>query len=196
VAETWKPITGYQGYEVSDAGQVRSYRARNGQPLPSTPHIIKPAPTRRGYLTVGLGNGRGHTKTYKVHRLVLTAFIGPPPDGCVACHNNGCNTDNRLVNLRWDTAAANVRDTLRHGTHRHAGNGEDHPNAMLTNAQAAMAKTMLAGGMSARRISEAMGITRKLVQNIKNGRSYRHVPPASPQTHDAAIVELTQEFSR
>lgn len=37
-----------------------------------------------------------------------------------ACHNNGDCTDNRLLNLRWDTVSANHLDKVIHGTHNHA----------------------------------------------------------------------------
>lgn len=56
----------------------------------------------------------------KVHRLVLEAFVGPCPGGCVGCHGNGDTTDNRLVNLRWDTPGANNRDKREHGTDHQA----------------------------------------------------------------------------
>ena len=52
-----------------------------------------------------------------VHRLVLTAFRGPCPEGLVGCHNNDVRTDNRLENLRWDTSSANVADSIVNGKH-------------------------------------------------------------------------------
>jgi hypothetical protein len=52
-----------------------------------------------------------------VHRLVLLAWVGPPPAGTEACHNNGMADDNRLVNLRWGTRSENTRDMVSHGTH-------------------------------------------------------------------------------
>jgi hypothetical protein len=52
-----------------------------------------------------------------VHQLVLEAFVGPRPRGMESCHNNGNQTDNRLVNLRWDTKSENNLDRVRHGTH-------------------------------------------------------------------------------
>jgi hypothetical protein len=49
-----------------------------------------------------------------IHVLVLTTFVGPRPDGHEGCHNNGEPSDNRLVNLRWDTPCANQADKLVH----------------------------------------------------------------------------------
>lgn len=52
-----------------------------------------------------------------VHRLVLLVFVGPCPDGMEACHGNDVPHDNRVENLRWDTRAANVADSVQNGTH-------------------------------------------------------------------------------
>jgi hypothetical protein len=57
------------------------------------------------------------------HRLVLLAFVGPPPDGTEACHNNGIADDNRPENLRWDSHYANNQDRKRHGRY---ATGEQH----------------------------------------------------------------------
>lgn len=100
--EKWTQIPGFTGYEVSDLGRVR-----RGEEIVS--------PYRYKYLTVGLPVGdRRHPK--RIHRLVLTAFVGPCPVGMVCCHNNGDRHDNRLENLRWDTPASNVNDMRIHGT--------------------------------------------------------------------------------
>jgi hypothetical protein len=120
-AERWAPVSGYEGaYEVSDRGQVRSVpRVRirsNGRPLTVAGRILRLRLNQTGYWTVDLSGGE--KRSFLVHRLVLMAFRGPAPEGTIGCHNNGVKTDNRLENLRWDTYAANMEDSLRHGTHR------------------------------------------------------------------------------
>jgi hypothetical protein len=99
--ENWRPIPGRAGYEVSDLGRVRSIdrlvmKLACDGPAPHRlkGRVLKPGPTSRGYLTVGLPGG-----TALVHRLVLTAFSGECPDGFEAGHRNGDKTDNRLANL-------------------------------------------------------------------------------------------------
>jgi hypothetical protein len=127
-AEEWLPIPGYEGiYEVSDYGRVRSvdryvppgrggtrWRFRRGQ-------IRKPGHDRKGYLFVPLYAADPNAKNGKngwVHRLVLLAFVGPPPEeGMYALHNNGDHSDNRLCNLRWGTPSENIWDSVAHGTH-------------------------------------------------------------------------------
>jgi hypothetical protein len=55
-----------------------------------------------------------------VHVLVLTAFVGPCPDGNEALHFNDIPDDNRLSNLRWGTRSQNNHDAIRNG-HRTYG---------------------------------------------------------------------------
>jgi hypothetical protein len=69
-----------------------------------------------GHMIVSLADA-GKKKTYHVHSLVLTAFVGPKPDGMECCHRNGDHEDNTVGNLRWDTKSENMLDRVRHGTH-------------------------------------------------------------------------------
>lgn len=73
---------------------------------------------RHGYMAVFLCNAPAPTKRYRVHHLVLEAFVGPRPPGYHGCHNNGERLDNRPENLRWDTVTENNRDIVRHGRSR------------------------------------------------------------------------------
>lgn len=122
--ERWLPIAGYEGrYEVSDCGRVRSLsrrvRAGYGSFRRTPAKVLKPGGrTLRGtsYLAVTLFlDGVPDRRT--VHYLVLETFVGPRPDGLVACHGNGDPVDNRVENLRWDTQSANILDAVMHGTH-------------------------------------------------------------------------------
>lgn len=75
-----------------------------------------------GHLNVRVGfNGKKYTLS--VHRAVLMAFVGMPPKGTEACHNNGLAWDNRIDNLRWDTHANNNNDRKLHGNYK---SGKDH----------------------------------------------------------------------
>lgn len=117
-AEQWRPVVGYEDlYLVSDTGRVWSIpradalgRMRGGRFLIGS---------SGRYSRVGLSRD-GRTRIFSRHTLVLTAFVGPRPDGLQGCHNNGNPHDNRLVNLRWDTPEANAQDSLAHGTNRNA----------------------------------------------------------------------------
>lgn len=108
--EEWRSIPGHHPYEASNHGRVRNGKKGN---------ILKGALTgRKGdqYLTVYIGGGRKSPR-YKVHRLILLAFIGIPEEGKIACHRNDIRNDNRLDNLYWGTHSENTKDSILNGTH-------------------------------------------------------------------------------
>jgi hypothetical protein len=111
--EEWRRVVGFPEYEVSNLGNVRSWKVWNGRQRP-LPHPMV-ASSVRGYLVVSISSGETRVQK-KTYALVLEAFVGPRPDGMQGCHNNGDKSDNRLDNLRWDTAKANHADKLAHGT--------------------------------------------------------------------------------
>lgn len=114
--EVWLPVAGFEGrYEVSSSGSVRSLdrlidpggrgrRRMRGR-------VLSQVVTPNGYCSVMLPNGRS-----LIHRLVLTAFVGPCPDGMEGCHNDGDRSNNNLENLRWDTRSENNHDAVEHRT--------------------------------------------------------------------------------
>lgn len=119
MSEEWRAIPGFGGrYEVSDQGAVRSHlvSGRYDRTSPE-PRSVGQRRTAKGYLQVTLYVDRQHVHRY-VHRLVLSAFVGPCPQGLQTRHLNGNAADNRLVNLRYGTQSENERDKIRHGTRR------------------------------------------------------------------------------
>ena len=116
MVEVWSPVVGYEGlYEVSDAGRVRSldrqiaHEGRGRRYMRG--RVLSQSAMRNGYLKVGLPGGNA-----LVHRLVLTAFVGPCPSGMEGCHNDGDRSNNRLDNLRWDSRKENNLDAVVHRT--------------------------------------------------------------------------------
>lgn len=105
MTEEWRTAYGYQYYEISDMGRIRSIFPHRGL------RYLK-MPPRCGYPHVNL-----HGKTRFVHHLVLETFVGPRQPGQEACHRNGNRLDARLSNLYWGTRTDNVLDAVRHGTH-------------------------------------------------------------------------------
>jgi len=169
--EVWRPVQEFPGYEVSSLGQVRSYRSRNGRGkgFSGPPRILKPYPVKEGYLTVNLCVAGARTKKTLVHRLVLAAFRGKAPKGFHACHFDGIRTNNRLDNLRWDTAKNNAGDKVRHGT---TTRGERNYKAKLTNSEVML---IVADKRPHRAIAADYGIARNTVGDIKRGKSWKHL---------------------
>ncbi len=113
VGEQWQPVDGHPHYEVSDQGRVRSLdrkiRSRGGFRL-KRGCLLKPGRTKSGHLTVAIGRGN----SMFVHRLVLFAFRGPPPEGHESLHGDGDPSNNNLWNLRWGTRSENLIDRYEH----------------------------------------------------------------------------------
>lgn len=123
--EKWLPVVGYEDrYLVSDQGNLwaiettHSWNNQYGKVCrrPRKAGPLKASNNRDGYHVVTLGK-EGARRQWRVHRLVLIAFVGQCPNGMEARHLNGNPTDNRLENLVWGTPSANGYDKVRHGTH-------------------------------------------------------------------------------
>ena len=114
--------------------------------------------------------GVGYRKqSFRVHRLVLDAFVGPCPEGLEACHENGNRIDNRLSNLRWDTRSNNHQDKLKHGTdHR----GSKNPQAKLSEEQVGEIKRLLGQGVKQVDIARRFNIHKGTVHDIKKGHNW------------------------
>lgn len=109
--EEFRAIPGYEGfYEVSNFGEVKRV---------DTQRVLKGKITRYGYREVALCR-EGKARHLKVHRLVMLAFKGVPPENHEVCHNDGDKLNNRLENLRYDTHSNNAKDRVKHGTCRNA----------------------------------------------------------------------------
>lgn len=144
----WRIVEGFPNYRVSDAGDIESLRRGQWRPLVGWR-------TKWGHHKVCLRAGTWQTRRAYVHALVLEAFVGPCPAGCESCHYDGNPSNNALSNLRWDTHAENMRDSMRHGTKRGDRNG----HARLTPEQVAEIRRRRASGEILRTIAESTGCT-------------------------------------
>lgn len=115
--EQWRPVVDYEGsYEVSDQGRIRSLDRITDRGRKWRGRMMSAAPLPNDYLIVTLWRG-GRQRTPLIHRLVLTAFVGPAPDGHEALHKDGDRANNALSNLAWGTHSENQYDQVAHGTH-------------------------------------------------------------------------------
>lgn len=118
--ERWLPVVGYEGrYEVSDLGRVRSLSRVRSHGRKWRGRVLQPWAMPRGYLVVNLWFDNKQQPSL-VHRLVLSAFIGPAPEGTEGRHGDGNPANNNLTNLSWGTHSENQLDQVAHGTHVNA----------------------------------------------------------------------------
>lgn len=127
-----KAIPGYDGYYVSDEGDVYSSRTRSGK-TDGVLHKLKPSPTSTGYLGVALSSTDDPARkqhTLHVHRLVAEAFIPNPNNLPEVNHKRGNKHDNRVSELEWVTQSGNIQHALDTGLNN--TKGEHNPSAKLT----------------------------------------------------------------
>lgn len=119
--ESWLAIPGFDGYEVSSLGGVRSVTRTLADGRTFKGRTLKAWETH-GYKHVSLPG-----KKMSVHRLVCLAFHGEPPlDKPWALHKNGKHQENTADNLYWGDAVDNARDAVKHGTHPAPNQGKTH----------------------------------------------------------------------
>ena len=103
--EEWRDVPNYEGlYQVSNMGRVKSLW--HGKET-----ILKGA-KRGNYLRVRLCKNE-KKEWQNIHKLVMLAVVGECPKGKMICHENDIGTDNRAVNLRYDTQSENYIDRYR-----------------------------------------------------------------------------------
>ena len=172
-----RPIPSHPGYAATSDGHIislakislRGYRLKRKEVSPSRQH--------KGYLLVNCGS----RTRYRVHRLVLEAFIGPCPDGMECCHNNGNKQDNCIENLRWDTRKANSRDSVKHGVCPLSGTkvrrvrGTDSPMAKLTDSDVLQIRYLARTGVRNIDLAKGYGVVRHTISNIVHRRAWKHL---------------------
>lgn len=171
----WREIPGCPGYRAGSNGEIQSslwpgkrLSQRAERPWKS---IVARRNDKNGYMYVTMRvNCKHYTAT--VHSLILRAFIGERPNGMDACHTNGCRTDNRIQNLRWDTRKNNNLEKSSHGTQVH---GEQHPVSKLTDEIVMQMRQMRVAGMSFQKIANRVGVNLNTAWNAVTGRTWKHL---------------------
>lgn len=170
----YRQIPDYPNYRVGNDGSVWCNLSRNGKGQDGLKwRRLRPHPMKNGHLLVTLRRN-GAARRFLVHRLVLMAFVGPCPVGMEGCHYPDRDpANNRVDNLRWDTHAGNMGDTVLHGT---SNRGEKHPLARLTEADVRSIRNLYATGKySHGRLGREFMVHRETIGSVVRRESWRHV---------------------
>ena len=103
--EIWKPINNYDNFMISNLGRIINTDIMAIK-------ILKPNKT--GYVNANLCENK-KKKTYRVHRLVASAFIKKIKGKNIVNHKNGIKHDNRADNLEWVTSSENIKHAVETG---------------------------------------------------------------------------------
>lgn len=110
ILEIWKDIENYEGlYQVSNFGRVKSLPRlvkNNGGEYFYKGRILNAGIDSGGYSLVVLSKN-DKNKSFRVHRLVASAFIKNPNLHNVVNHIDGNKSNNFYLNLEWTTSSEN-----------------------------------------------------------------------------------------
>lgn len=172
----YAPISNRQGYLIGTNGVVLSNKGRCKWPDPSRPYVALVPHVVKNRLGTVI-----HTRVTfypgpvycLVSHLVLTAFVGPRPEGKECCHWDGNPLNNSLENLRWDTHKSNMRDNIRIGT---LPVGESSPLAILNTNQVLEIRARYAiGDVTLMGLADEYHVSFTTIQAIVSRRSWKHI---------------------
>ena len=159
-------IQGFENYEVDELGQIWSLpkRTRKGT------RLIKPLlHPKTGYMYVDLCKD-GKVKKFTVHRLVAITLIPNVENKCQVNHINGDKTDNRLINLEWNTRSENQKHSIRIGLR--TTDGIKNSQSKLTEEQVLYIRNSQGRGYM---LAKKFNISHSTICDIKKRRSWLHI---------------------
>jgi hypothetical protein len=194
--EEWHQCPGFDMYEVSSLGHVRSkdrlknemvYYQRSGRLRISDPYVRK---GRKGvvlsqaeitnpksgktYAQVGLYDEDGKQTSVSVHRLVCEAFHGPAPEGKPTVeHDDGNGLNNVATNLYWASYSDQREGERKRGTLPLA---MKHYKSIMTTEQVEWVRSVYKKGDSvfgAKVLASKFGVCRSTIEKIARGLNRR-----------------------
>lgn len=174
ICEEWKDINEFDGYEVSNLGNVRGkdrlrkskhgLRLTNGQPM-------KQVFNKKGYPEVRFRKEGTHTRL--VHRLVAKAFVTYYHDNkSQVNHIDGNKLNNRADNLEWVTNSENQLHAYKLGLQPSRA-GEKNSKAKITDKDVTLLKQLYNSGKSVVEVSNMMNVSLGSTRQIIYGRSWK-----------------------
>lgn len=178
--EEWRDIPGWDGYQASSLGRVRSLdkyvlrRNRAGEYRAFVRgRVLSPAPHyKQRYMKVCIKGADGKPKTPYVHSLVCLAFHGRKPEGYDVAHSDGVKSNNRPDNLRWATRKDNCADKWAHGT---MVRGERSPSAKRTEKDVLEIRRLLSLGLNQTQVAKIVGLDSRRVSEIASRKKWAYL---------------------
>jgi hypothetical protein len=177
----WKKIKAYDGYQVSNTGEVRSidrFIIQRMRPAFQGTFkrfckgtIVKPVFSERGYARVMLTKG----KRELVHRLVAKEFIPNPHNKPHVNHLDNNPSNNLVSNLEWVTQSENVLYCYSQGRQsKNKSHGETHHSSKLSDKDVLRIRE-LKGKFSYRKLGQKFGVNHSSIKNIILRRTWKHL---------------------
>jgi len=187
--EEWRGIPGFEYYEASNLGRIRSLRRLQLRCHPKNKEVLYYQPYGGFTLTPSIESDKGkyphnyvtlrkngESIKFRVHRLVLMAFIGKCPSGMECCHNDGNGLNNNVENLRWDTPSNNQLDRYKHGTGWNPRyKGQEHPSSKLKDKDIIKMRSVERTKFTASKIAKEYNISKSSVFQILARKTWKHI---------------------
>lgn len=159
------PVPGFDGYFAVSNGTILSAweRGRWRRPSGTLRRLATPL-DNHGYPQVNLTNMMsGQKRHFRLHRVILLAFVGPLPEGQETRHLNGDRTDCRLENLAYGTPTENMADMIRH---RRTNRGERNPLTRLSWSDVRIIRHRVAAGEQQKALAAEYGVHPVTIHDI------------------------------
>ena len=184
--EQWKPIEGYDCYEVSTFGRVKSFKGIK-------PRILKPQ-LSRGYLRVNLQIG-DKSKRRMIHVLVATAFIPNPDLKPEVNHDDGRKFNCHVSNLYWVTTAENNQHAVKNGL-KFSAKGVDDSNSKIKDEADIIYIRENPDNLSTYELAEMFGMSAGQIGLIQRGKTYENAGGTVRAKIDTRIPDEIREQIR
>lgn len=164
-----KDILKHVGYAVTKGGRVWSKKTKK---------YLSQHLTHNGYLIVSLYDKRQYC--YRIHRLVLEAFVGLCPAGMECRHLDGSRANNNLDNICWGTKQENFADMKRHGKTTGAI-GEKQGCAKLTEQDVLLIRSVYNKELNGyirwnqRQLAKIFGVSQMAIWCIIKRKTWKHI---------------------
>lgn len=112
--EQWKEIKGYEDYQISTLGKVKTTKGKEEK-------IMKQRICLKGYPFVGLRRiekGKSKSRCFRIHRLLAEAFIPNPNNLKEVDHIDRDRKNYNINNLRWCSHSQNNQNKNRQSNNK------------------------------------------------------------------------------
>ena len=185
--EIWKPIGGFEYYQVSSYGRVKSLpkklkRGSLGGFTISRERIKSQRVSKGGYLITDLYYHSRIGKTCYVHILVASAFVENLENKPEVNHKTGVKTDNRASELEWNTCKENTQHGIAFGLID--SNGEKCGTSKLKDSQVLEIRNLYKrnripyskkNGLSLKTIGDKYGVCAVTIKHVLDKTKWKHI---------------------
>lgn len=168
--EEWKRVPGFDAYEISSLGRLKSWLPRrNFGKASANGNILRPSKDKDGYCRATIRrNGQKHY--VRICVLVCSAWHGERPfTGAVVRHLDGTKDNDTPLNLCWGTAKENSADAKKHGTTR---KGEQVNTCKLTIQDV---KSIRESALTCTALAQIYPVNVSMISKIRKHQNWTHI---------------------